>query len=113
MIKKKILWWFVGGTIVVSIAIAVTINVVINNDKPATPEKSSCEELQQAIDKLGRPGIDLIPGDIKVAIRQQINDQNEACNVTGKDWSINHGKLQIHRGNTIIGNERSMLDDFK
>jgi len=113
MIDKKLLWWAGGGAIAVSIAVAVTVNVVINDNtvsQSATGKQLSCTELQQAIDDIGRPGFDLLPGYIADSARSQSRD----CNVTGKHWSIINGQLQMRRvGHTVIGDERSILDDFK
>ncbi|MFH1216518.1 MAG: hypothetical protein V1706_08450 [Pseudomonadota bacterium] len=112
MIEKKILLGAGGGAIALSIAVAVTINIVINDgtdSQPATGEQLSCTELQQAVDDIGRPGFDLLPRHIKEAIGMQDN----TCNVTGKDWSIVHGQVHRQTDNTIIGDERSILEDFK
>ena len=120
MIDKRILWWVGGGAVAASIVIAVTVNVVINNNT-AGHKHLSCIELQQAIDDIGRPGFDLLPERIVDSARKQ--DGN--CNVIGKDWLIVNGRLQRQMSGTkwqqitddgsttVIGDERSILDDFK
>jgi hypothetical protein len=112
MIEKKILLGAAGGAIALSIAVAVTINIVINGGSDShseTGKQLSCTELQQAVDDIGNPGFDLLPGHIKEAIVMQDN----TCNVTGKDWSILNGQVRRQTDQTIIGNERSILEDFK
>ena len=119
MIDKKILWWVGGGAVAASIIVAVTVNVVINNNT-AGHKHLSCIELQQAIDDIGRPGFDLLPERIVDSAR----NQEDNCNVIGKDWLIVNGRLQRQMpgtkweqltggATTVIGNERSILDDFK
>lgn len=113
MINKKILWTSGAGAVAVSIAVAITINVVINNqtDQPASKTLLTCMELQQKINKLGRPGFDLLPEEIKENIRDM--RQDHTCNLIGKDWSLNLGNLQTHiTTQTNMHDGKVSLEDF-
>ena len=96
MIDKKILWLGGAGAAAVSIAIAITVNVVINKDtdiQGSIPGQLNCIELQQAIDNLGRPGLNQMPQLVRDNI-DWIRMQGEDCQLQGKDWSLVAGHIK-------------------
>jgi len=96
MIDKKILWLGGAGAAAVSIAIAITVNVVINKDtdiQTSTPGQLTCIELQQAIDNLGRPGLNQMPQLVRDNI-DWLRMRGEDCRLQGKDWSLVDGKIK-------------------
>lgn len=115
MIDKKILWLAGAGVAAVSIAVAVTINIVVN--KPDnTPDHLTCEQLQRAIDNLGRPPFDQLPAIIRNDI-EWIRVRDFDCRLNGGTWTLRAGKLPqtkpetVHR--PILGDGSNILDDFK
>lgn len=94
MIDKKILWMAGAGIAAVSIAVAVTINIVVN--KPGdttTPDHLTCEQLQRAIDNLDHPPLSQLPTIIRNDI-EWIKVRDFDCRLNGKNWILRHGKLQ-------------------
>lgn len=92
MIDKKILLFGGAGAVAISIAIAITVNIVINNDNDSGNQlkplhQLTCAELQQAIDKLARPGFDNLPKSIIDNI-DRIRIQRGECHLQGKDWEL-------------------------
>lgn len=110
MKRKAILWSvFIGG--ITYVVIAVTVNLVAKESSIETAQlkKLSCSEIQKKIDELGPLTFDKLPVEIKrPIIRREI-----ACNLHGKNWSMIDGNLQYKTDHTTIGDERSMVEDFK
>ncbi len=116
MIDKKI--WLLGGTgaIALSVAIAITFNIVVKNvTDPATqiPGQLSCDELQIAINNLGRPGLERLPDLVKDNITW-LRMQGENCQLQGKNWLLANGNIQIQKTTKgpILGNETNDLSKW-
>lgn len=117
MIDKKILWLGGAGAAAVSIAIAITVNVVINKDtdiQTSTPGQLTCIELQQAIDNLGRPGLNQMPQLVRDNI-DWLRMRGEDCRLQGKDWLLVAGKIKTApvAQRPVIGDEGNILGGIK
>ncbi len=117
MINRKILWLGGAGAAAVSIAIAITVNVVINKDtaiQTRTPGQLICIELQQAIDNLGRPGLNQLPQLVRDNI-DWLRMRGEDCSLQGKNWSLVDGEIKRNAPvaqRPIIGDEKYNLNDW-
>lgn len=116
MINKKILWLAGAGIAAVSIAIAITINVIQSNNQKKSPDHLTCQQLQRAIDHLGRPAFDQLPKIIRNDI-EWIRVRDFDCVLNGGTWNLRAGKIpqpkseSVHR--PVLGDESNILDDFK
>ena len=116
MINKKILLLAGAAIAAMSIAIAITVNVVVNKSASTdgAPDHLTCSQLQRAIDNLDKPALSQLPEIIRNDI-EWIRVRDFDCRLKGKNWTLLSGKLiqpkSVHR--PVLGDESNILDDFK
>lgn len=112
LVSNKAFWIFgVLGTLAGSATFIIIINTQPDNNTKGLDPQITCTQLQNKINDLGRPGIDLIPSEVKKEIRR-VMMENKSCSLVGKNWSLIQGKMQRNDTKAIVGDERSILEDF-
>ena len=115
MINKKIFLLTGAGVAAVSVAIAITINVIVKpTDSNNISDHLTCQQLQQAIDNLDRPPFNQLPATIRNDI-EWIMVRDFDCQLNGKNWILKKGKLQPINQNkyTNTTDGTSIMDGIK
>lgn len=105
MIDKKILLLTGAGIAAISIAIAITVNIVVN--KPDSPGNTSdhltCAQFKAAVERqtaAGRATIEQLPALLRSNL-DWISATDPTCHIEGDNWILDKGIITVQSSDEV------------